>query len=288
MPSSTRANPRCPRSLQPGDHIWCRAWQWPPRPPPNQSPNPATLLGPPPHAQRPGLVTVMGVCEKPRQSGLHGGGDQLRPCLGALAWCCTCVQVCARAPTTPDIHRTLPHPHTTLPHIVASGHTGTGRVSQPDPLTFCRFYIDTACEPGRGDPRGILQCRGCQPGRHSTRVPGHVDCTCCAHKELLTAWATARPCGHRVCARAASWQRGEQDARRAVSSRTRQSLRQPWLQSHLGCHRARLAGLGQVERREQLARRRAGRWGSARHSPGLDTSQASPLGPNVEASEQEH
>lgn len=41
-------------------------------------------------------------------------------------------------------------------------------------------------------------------------------------------WEAGRPCRHGPCARAALWQRDEQDAGRAVSSRSRWSLRQPW------------------------------------------------------------
>lgn len=44
------------------------------------------------------------------------------------------------------------------------------------------------------------------------------------------AWELGRPCRHGPCARAASWQRDKQDAGRAVSSWSRWSLRQPWLE----------------------------------------------------------
>lgn len=55
------------------------------------------------------LVTGMGVFKKPRQRGLHGGEDRVRPCLPVLAWCHVCVHTCTH---TPHIHHTLPHPHT--------------------------------------------------------------------------------------------------------------------------------------------------------------------------------
>lgn len=68
-----------------------------------QSPTPAATLRPPPRAQRPGPVTEMGVWEKSRQRRLHGGEDQVRSCLGVLAW-----RVRVRARTHTHTHSQIP------------------------------------------------------------------------------------------------------------------------------------------------------------------------------------